>query len=81
MIEGSGKEGRRRQPLVCLISNYYLIYPPKEQMGTKLIVPINNIAKKSRSRRIRKKYVRFVISFIRIACACVLTTIIIMNKT
>jgi hypothetical protein len=50
MIEGSEKEGWRRRPLVGLISNYYLSYPPREQMGTKLIVPINNIAKKSRSR-------------------------------
>jgi hypothetical protein len=45
MIEGSGKEGWRRRPLVCLISNYYLSYVPREQMGTKLIVLINNITR------------------------------------
>jgi hypothetical protein len=55
MIEGSGKEGWRRRPLVGLISNYYLSYSSWEQMGIKLIVPINNIAKRLRSRKIRKK--------------------------
>ncbi len=43
--EGTRKEGWGRRPLVCLISNYYLSYAAREQMGTKLIVPINNIAR------------------------------------
>ncbi len=62
--------------MVGLISNYYLSYLPREQMGTKLIVPINNIAKKSRSRRMRngkKEYIYgcVMISLVPIACVCV----------
>ena len=47
MIGGSEENGWRRRPLVCLISNDYLSYAPREQMGTKLIVPINNITKEN----------------------------------